>query len=191
MKNFFTKYGIFIGISLAIALFLLILFVPFESIESEIKYKKEIGQELVDQNLITVQLSGWEPLSNVGYWTNRATSGYENIIQIPISLKVENKSDYEISLVRGTTKMLFRNFKGSENKVLTYELGYPIKPHKSRVCETYIQFKYASEELDTIIQEIDEREFLLGKITEVWASEASFNPFSEIISFFRKRQNTE
>ena len=108
---------------------------------------------------------------------------------VMIIIMIQNRCDSHSTIT--IIKMLFRNFKESENKILTYELGYPIKPHKSRVCETYIQFKYASEELDTIIQEIDEREFLLGKVTEVWASEPSFNPFSEIISFFRKRQNTE
>lgn len=182
------KFGIWIAVFFCLTLVAVLLFIPFPSFENTMETKKLIGAQLLKRNLISIQSVDIKPFEGGGYWPDEVVSGYENIIQFPVSIKVQNNSEKVISLIRGRLKMPFKNFKiqNQTEQPVKYEIGQEILPNSSKICRTWIQFKYHPEELETIKTEINEREMSSDEITEVWAAVPDFNPFAEIISYFQK-----
>ena len=71
--------------------------------------------------------------------------------------------------------------------MLDLDIGTTLPPRSEKQCFTNLWSKYETSDLETIKEELlkDQREIIIHEIYEIWADEPSFNPFSEIISFFK------
>ena len=187
MKNIFSKYGFPILLSFSSIGLVALLFFPFPSIQEEIKIKKKSGDLLIAQSLVEIenpQLTG-----KGGSWGKEALDGYKNLIKLETELTVRNKSNMEISLIRGKFKPIFRNFKDSVSGLIDFELGSRISPNSEGRFFTNLWFSSKSEDFFAIKQELEnkERRLEVVEIKEVWAEEPAFNPFASIISYFTNK----
>ena len=186
IKTFFLKYSFWFILVFCLTALASVLFIPFDSNEAKIIEKKKKGAELLEQKLI--QIDNIE-IVEMGYWKEGAITDYANLFKFEAKMLVHNHSDMEISLIRAKAKFVFRNFKTKQDGegLLDLDIGITLPPRSEKQCFTNLWSKYETSDLETIKEELlkDQREIIIHEIYEIWADEPSFNPFSEIISFFK------
>jgi len=201
--SFFSRYAFWFILALCLTSLGLILLIPFPSNEAKIIEKKKKGAELLEQKLIEIDNI---EIVEMGYWKEDAITDYANLFKFEAKMLVHNHSDMEISLVRAKAKLVFRNYKqrAEGEGELNMDIGSKIPPNTRKVCFTQLWAKYKhsnpydlevvtgkekDRDLETMKQELlnNERKIVLSSIYEIWADEPGFNPFSEIISFFKSR----
>ena len=184
--SFFSRYAFWFILALCLTSLGLILLIPFPSNEAKIIEKKKKGAELLEQKLIEIDNI---EIVEMGYWKEDAITDYANLFKFEAKMLVHNHSDMEISLIRAKAKFVFRNFKTKQDGegLLDLDIGTTLPPRSEKQCFTNLWSKYETSDLETIKEELlkDQREIIIDEIYEIWADEPSFNPFSEIISFFK------
>jgi hypothetical protein len=190
-NSFFSKYAFWFVLMLFLTALGIILFMPFPSTEAKILEKKKRGAELLGQNLIKIENI---EIVDMGYYREGAITDYANLFTIGAKMLVRNNSDMKISLIRTKAKFVFRNFKTKQDGegLLDLDIGTTIPPRSEKQCFTNLWAKYETSDLETIKEELlkDQREIIIQDIYEIWADAPSFNPFSEMISFFKSWLNT-
>ena len=186
-NSFFSKYAFWLVLVLCLTALGTILFMPFPSDEEKIIERKKMGDDVLGQKLLEIDNI---EIVKMGYWKDDAIEDYAKLFKFEAKMLVRNHSDLEISLIRAKAKLVFRNFKerAQDEGELDFDIGIKIPPNSQKVCYTNLWAKYEnSDALDFISDEIlnNEREVVISRIYEIWADEPSFNPFSEIISFFK------
>jgi len=186
IKSLFLKYAFWIGLALSLSVLGIILFMPFPSNEAKIIEKKNRGAELLGQNLIEIDNI---EIVEMGYWKPDAITDYQKLFKFEAKMLVRNNSDMEISLIRAKAKLVFRNFKNHQKGEgsLDLDIGITIPPKSEKRSYSNLWAKYNPASLPAMSQELlnIERVIVISEIYEIWADEPSFNPFSEIISFFK------
>jgi hypothetical protein len=181
MRKILTDVKFWI-ISITVVFLICLLFIPFPSWDENLTQQKEMGQMLIAENLVSIEeLSFTEAGYRSGWEINEGN--FSTLTSLKLRAKIVNKSDKRLSLVRGKLGISFNKIYKSSKEVLPFEFGYIISPKSEKYYSTWLSFQSGDIFPNALLTDVNQPS-MLG-IDEVWA-EDYFNPFDEIINYFRE-----